>query len=673
MLTGLAAAAIPVAVHLLSRRGHVDVNWAAMRFLRAAEAAARRRLRVEDLLLLAGRAAVLALLAIAAAGPTLGRASVDAGAVTAVVVIDDSASMTGTDGVASRFDRAKAAADRLIAGLPVGSTVAVLIASDVVAPLVASPTHDLPLARRLIAAAPVTDRASDLRPALRAAVDLLRPLGGARQLTVITDGQRSAWGPLDDATEILRSAPDVSARVVVVGPDVTQDVGLSDLRPGGDLIAAGHPVRFDATVTNYGTDAVRDLPVRLTIDGTAAADATVPELPAAAARVVPLYARLPTPGPHAVAAAVPADHLPADDRRAIIVRAAGHLSVLLVDCDPSEHVDRSAAAFLRAALLPVPADHRADYVLGVTTVPPSALAGAHLAGYAAVVFAGSPPVDGATADALLAYVAGGGGLIVFPDGPLELPGLFPAAVGPVVDGPRSLSAGPFDHPIAAAWNDAGAASLAAVQVTRSAPLRSMPGTSQVVLRFADGAPFAVERPVGRGRSILFAIAADTAASDLPDRGGVFVPLLYRCLASIVNRGDEPLNVSVGRPLVGPAALSDVGHTVTLATPAGPADTTVTLTGDAAGFRYDATDRAGPYAATVGGTRMLFAAGVDPAESNLDRLTDADRATLSTVATVGDGSARAAGTGGGAAVPLLLAALALAVVEPFLANGVSRPR
>ena len=691
MLAGLAAVASPVLIHLLSRSRYVDVTWAAMRFLRLAEDRNRRRLRMADLLLLALRCGLLALLALAAAGPVLRRlAPAGRGTVTAVLVIDGSASMTGTDGVASRFDHAKAAAARLIGDLPAGSSVAVLVASDTVAPLIPSPTRDLTLARKLIADAVVTDRATDLLPAIRAAVDVLRPVQGAREIDVITDGQRSGWAQMDAVTAVLRAAPDIATRVVLVGPNVAANVGVADLRPAGDLTPAGRPLRFDATVTNYGTEPVTGLHVRLSVDGDPpSAEATVDHLPAGESRVAPLYARLPTAGPHAVTATLPPDRMPADDRRTIIVRGLDRLRVLLVDGDPTDRSDRSAAAYLRAALLPIPPDRRADYFVQVTTIPAAALAATRLDDYAVACCAGVPPA--AAADSLAAYVCGGGGLIIFPsdaatDGSLAALHLLPATLGSVhgdAAHPLPLSAGPFNHPIAAMWNDPANGNPAAAQIYRAATLAPDPvttadaGSPRVILRFADGSPFAVERSFGKGRSILFAIAADTTASDLPDRGGLFVPLMYRCLAAVVNRADEPLNVTVGQPLVAAAAVADAGAPVSIRTPTGTADTTVTLAGDAASFRYDATDRAGPYAATVGGVTTRFAAHLDPAESNLDGLNATDRAKLADVATVSDGTTPAAVSGraatGGAAVPLLLVALALAVAEPFVANRFSGSR
>ncbi len=59
------AAAIPVIIHLLNRKRYVVVNWAAMRFLLAAQKKNVRRLKLEHWLLLAIRTLLVLLLILA--------------------------------------------------------------------------------------------------------------------------------------------------------------------------------------------------------------------------------------------------------------------------------------------------------------------------------------------------------------------------------------------------------------------------------------------------------------------------------------------------------------------------------------------------------------------------------------------------------------------------------
>ena len=111
LLYALAAAGVPVLIHLLNRRRFKEVTWAAMQFLLAAVRKNRRRIRIEQWLLLAIRTLVVILVVMAMAKPFLETfGAVIAGRRThRVLVLDDSLSMGYTSGESSRFEQAKAA------------------------------------------------------------------------------------------------------------------------------------------------------------------------------------------------------------------------------------------------------------------------------------------------------------------------------------------------------------------------------------------------------------------------------------------------------------------------------------------------------------------------------------------------------------------------------------
>src|SRR3982751_4122922 len=114
---GLGAVSVPIIIHLLNRRKFERVVWAAMRFVRLSVEKNQRRIKIEDMLLLILRCL---LLAIALARPVLQAAAGALGLtkVTAVIVLDNSYSMTQTDGVEPRFEAAKRAADEVIRTMP---------------------------------------------------------------------------------------------------------------------------------------------------------------------------------------------------------------------------------------------------------------------------------------------------------------------------------------------------------------------------------------------------------------------------------------------------------------------------------------------------------------------------------------------------------------------------
>src|SRR5262245_12539583 len=76
MLGWLAAAAAPILIHLFTRKRFRKVTWAAMEYLLAAMKKNRRRIQLEQWLLLAVRTLLLVLLALALADPILSQTNV---------------------------------------------------------------------------------------------------------------------------------------------------------------------------------------------------------------------------------------------------------------------------------------------------------------------------------------------------------------------------------------------------------------------------------------------------------------------------------------------------------------------------------------------------------------------------------------------------------------------
>src|SRR5438132_6281228 len=67
LLAGVGAVSVPVIIHLLNRRRFKVVTWAAMRFLLAAQKQNTRRMRLEQIVLLLVRMALVALIVFAMA------------------------------------------------------------------------------------------------------------------------------------------------------------------------------------------------------------------------------------------------------------------------------------------------------------------------------------------------------------------------------------------------------------------------------------------------------------------------------------------------------------------------------------------------------------------------------------------------------------------------------
>ena len=95
LLWFLTAASVPVLIHLINRRRHKTIQWAAMQFLLKASRESRGKKKLRHILILTCRALAIAALAFAAARPIVsgligwGGGSID----TVVLLLDRSASM----------------------------------------------------------------------------------------------------------------------------------------------------------------------------------------------------------------------------------------------------------------------------------------------------------------------------------------------------------------------------------------------------------------------------------------------------------------------------------------------------------------------------------------------------------------------------------------------------
>src|SRR5918997_135179 len=96
VLAGLAAAAIPILLHLLARREPPTVVFPAVRYLVSTTREHQRRLKLQNWLLLFLRTLLVVLLVMAAAGPTASLRGVAVHAPSALVLIVDNSPSSGS-------------------------------------------------------------------------------------------------------------------------------------------------------------------------------------------------------------------------------------------------------------------------------------------------------------------------------------------------------------------------------------------------------------------------------------------------------------------------------------------------------------------------------------------------------------------------------------------------
>ncbi len=432
MLWGAAAISVPILIHLLNRRRYVVRPFAAMMFLEQAFARRRKRLRMENLLLLLLRCLVVLLAALAMALPFVPPDSllslVTGGRRDLVLILDRSGSMGRLVGPETTLDDrvlervrtqvAQMANDR-------GDTVTLITPGGGVflpAPIGASPGAVLEI---LDAGLSEPHGVADMVAAVRLVKERVRSLvRGRLDIEVYTDLQEAGWsqslGPL--FSEVLDDGGGSLRIVDVVGEVASLDnVGVESLAAYEPLLVQGDVVSFNGMLRNHGDVAVRGLTASFELTSPGSDDPVLRkfpeiEIPPRGEAEVSVRLRLDSSGPHHLELRLEGDDLPFDDARSLAFEVREGVDILLVDGQAGGNPLDGATAFLDLAL-----DPSADGDdLGLTRYRTNTLdlrgfeeAGRELYNYDALVLANVDVVSERTATLLEEVVRSGTPLMVF--------------------------------------------------------------------------------------------------------------------------------------------------------------------------------------------------------------------------------------------------------------------
>jgi len=658
LLWGLAAASIPIIIHLLNRRRVRVIDWGAMRFLRDAVISRRRKIRLEELLLLLLRTAILVFLVLAMARPFLrgglfgtGRQHRDL-----VVVLDCSMSMDLREGVHTPFARAVELTRQTLDNLREGDGVNVVLAGKVPRALFPELTYDLKAAR---------DALTDLKP-FRTSLDMVRSVrladtilaGGTsplKQVVIISDGQRFGWSADDDeAWSVLAEDPDAALRprlhVCTVGPVTNPDnLGITRITLSRSAVGTDRDVGLSVEVANPGTRDVTGAKLKVTIDEAVKADLDVGTLRAGSSVLFPVRHQFGHTGPALVQARISDDALEPDNVAWLGLEVLDVLPVLLVDGAPGTSRAGSEVFFLRAALDPLdPQSMKRTNLIASTVESIDPMDRNELLQYAAVVLANVKSLGPAQVAALEQFVRSGGGLLIAPgdnvdldfcNGPLfaEGRGLLPCQLDHVLGEPGSRSAcvslltGSLTHRALALLAEPDKADVSKARFYRHWSTGRLAAGAAPIALFNDGTPFLVERSLGAGRVILMTTPLDADWSNLPLRPNYVTlmhELVYYLAAPVLPRRNLLVGENLSLELDKPDNISEVNVTG----PGGATRQAAVLQREGRWFAsYPHTDQGGLYKVEVVGPAqrrtVTFTVNVDPGESDLAPLSALDRTRL----------------------------------------------
>jgi hypothetical protein len=391
LLVGGAAVAIPVVIHLLNRRRYRIVTWAAMRFLLAAQKETTRRLRLEQLILLLVRTAIVlgVVLAMAcatewaeaiwqsifpaAAGYSGGRG----GRTHTIIVLDGSLSMAAAERQGkSGFEKARGMAEQLINDMQSGDAVSILLMKESPVWVVGEASQNQTKLLKELRAVRQPHGNSNVPAALNALAAKLGESAGrfdAREIYFLTDLQQTSWIPdvspgkepdKDGGQAKTLAAIQKHARSIFVdlGRDNVDNLAVTSLRLSDTLFVTNANVTVTAQVKNFGKQPRNKLNVSLLVGRwphnmdklqLKQIKTELRDLQPGEEVAVNFVHKFPAAGTYAVQVAIDEDELRQDDRRTVIVQVKDTVPVLLVNGKPATKLFDQAAEYLKFALNPV--------------------------------------------------------------------------------------------------------------------------------------------------------------------------------------------------------------------------------------------------------------------------------------------------------------------------------
>ncbi|MFK7852002.1 MAG: BatA domain-containing protein [Akkermansiaceae bacterium] len=526
-----AAASVPVIIHLLNKRRHKTVQWAAMQFLLKATRESRGKKKLRHILILTCRALGIAALAFAAARPVVsGLLGWGAGTIdTVVLVLDRSASMElrSSDGQAAKreivLQKVRDAMEDL------GNPRLVLIDSASGEPQEIASPDVLPE----ISATSATDAETDFPKLIATAAEVLNTTTGQSEVWLASDLQRSNWLPDDERWAAVRASLNAlpqkpSVRILSLTGSSAPNISFK--LHASRRTAEGLILDLEITRPGDSRDSI-NLPVNVSVNG-----ATTTDTVTLSGQSLRFQKNITIEEGEETGQgwlSIPSDGNPRDNAVFFAYGPARPIQSLLVS------QSGEAADYLKLAAAPPGFENQS-----VTQVDPAGFATASTSDVSMILWAAPLPV-GKNAQTLSTFLSSGGQVAFFPsagnsDG--EFLGMNWQDITLAESGKFFIlqdwnrNDGPLRD--GADGNPIPAERLRAIK-------RSIPdGDAAVLARWEDGEPFITRKIVGKGTVWFIGSTPDYTWSNLGD-ADVLLPAVQRVLAIGADRFDSSFLTEVG--------------------------------------------------------------------------------------------------------------------------------
>lgn len=592
---GLAALALPIIAHLISRKSGVKKSFPAVTFLISSQGDLATRSRIKDLILLLLRALILVLLVLVFAKPAMFSfsKSADNSTKSIAIVIDNTFSM----GYEGNFDRALERAQDLIDSIPDGSFT-------IVAPLVPNNEDEQAIVqernrlKRAIKKIELSNTFTNNETRLQGIYSKLQKTpNDKKEVALITDFQRNGWKNKEYEVPWLELI------------DISQDLETSNHAVSEiDLDHEDDSIRIQAQISNFSNDSVPELLTKINLNQEEIREYIAIEPNNSSSLEVSFNNSNALDGVGKVQTT--ADKLKVDDIRHFITDGKNEdTKILIVDGDPREDSRLSETYYLARALETI------SEISGtqITVLDNDGLLNRELSEYDVIYLANVGEITPRIAKELEEFVDTGGTAVIFLGNSVRanfyntlLKNILPGEIQSIIQGKLLLS-----HVNSEVFSKEIADKISQISIEKIFKTAPYPG-SEVIINTITEDPFLIKKDYGGGSVFIFTSTADTKWNNFSITP-VFLPVIKKIHDLPNTERSNSRNYFVGETVKIETFQNAKSMVVT-----NPVGKKHNVDNDL--YEFKQTNLPGIYAVEVDGeVKYRFAVNINPEESNLKKI------------------------------------------------------
>lgn len=555
VLFGLAAAAIPILIHLFNIRKLNTIEFSTLRFLKELQKNKMRKIKIRQWLLLALRTLLILLIVLAFSRPVLkgsfGSLSSHAKS-TIFILFDNSASMELSNERGKFLAQAQTQALKIVSLAQENDDVFFIRLSDIPTATTEEPTRDIRKIESLIRETEISFTYRTIEQGLHLASRLLsQSKNFNKEVYVITDGQATTLSAGKEKIPSHESLfePHVKVFYSSLSQRQIDNVAIEQITVPPSLFQTGKPFVLAVEIKNYGTTSIVNHLVGVTVGKNRVSQKSI-SLGGGERGTLEFSVILSQSGFATGFVELEDDVLESDNRYYFSINIPEQIELAIVS------KEEKYSRYLSTALSASGSASNASPII-ISKLFPAQITTTTLTHHDVVIFSGIHELPNSQQAIVQQYVSNGGNVIFFPSADTTLASynyLKPLGLAEMqlsrssttfenVDYQFPIFQGMFEQS-----RQKNKTPIETPQITIGLHARTETNLRSII-SLSNGKNFLWLRELARGRILGFSVPAIPEWSDFPLKG-IFVPLVYQSvlyLSSPVN-ANEQLNYSVGEKI-----------------------------------------------------------------------------------------------------------------------------